>query len=833
MKITNRKISLFGVIATVLFNIVVLSNFNTLFVGSAYSFFYLSIIPGFFIQRLLRIRGISFFESIAYIVGLSISYLFLVGISTNLLVLLPHMPQPLNTTNSLIVFNIYIMILLLANYVRENKSLIYVTLSKVTFTQLFFYIIPFFFLILSIIGTQLLNNYGVNTLTMMLLFSIAVYAFLVTIFTKRLGKISYEIPIYLIAISLLFMFSLRSSYIIGWDVNLEYKVFLLTEMHQLWSMANYPDPYNACLSITILPTLFHYFTKIDNAYTFKILFQCIFALVPITIYSLAKKFANRLISFFSAFFFMSTLDFYREMPALVRQEIAFLFFGLLVLTLFNKQIKPLQKKILFVIFSSSIALSHYSTTYILIAIFGFTCICLIIYKKIDHKFYFFPKDYTLKPLPFFIFIVLSFIWFGVITGTSSNIVDAIIKTSANINAYDQQTLNTSLIAQLNPFAATPDRQVLFAQEIKDAEKNYSHLNFKYYPKTAYKNYIPTIIDQDKLPLQISNQLNNMINFFNVFVEITMKVLIILGFIGTIVLFRKRFFSAEYCILCIGFAIALIIITSVPTISLLYPLGRLDQQTLFLIALPAILSLFWLLRFIPSGFRGRWKNYAPDLHHSAGQSQNVMGTDPTKAALRRQFVKPGFIDVEKLDTIPLQHSHFIEHGKGRGAALLMRRAIFHATPCPYNIRMSLIAVLFITFFLFTNTFVYQLIGGQNPEVFLNNSGLYYNEIYLHPSELASIHWLYANNQEHLSVFADIGSTEKMIGYDGQQYTPTEMDVFPSLIDTNGLVYSGYANTLYSIGITNPKDTRMEYNFPNEFLNENKNLIYNNNYTRIFK
>ena len=74
---------------------------------------------------------------------------------------------------------------------------------------------------------------------------------------------------------------------------------------------------------------------------------------------------------------------------------------------------------------------------------------------------------------------------------------------------------------------------------------------------------------------------------------------------------------------------------------------------------------------------------------------------------------------------------------------------------------------------------------------------------------------------------------MQGYSNHKYIETLINVFPSLIDKNGLVYSDYGNTLYGIGITNPKDTRMEYNFPNEFLNSNKNLIYNNYDTRIYK
>ena len=349
IKITNKKVLLFGIVTTLLFNIVIMSGFNMFFIGSAYSFLYLCIIPGFFIERVIRIRGTYFFESITYIVGFSIAYLYLVGLSTNLLAVIPNLSRPLNMPNSAIVFNIYTVFLLLIDYIRENNSFIHIALPKVTFAQLLFYIIPFFFPILCIIGTGLLNNNGVNTFILILLFSIGVYTLLVSIFMKKLEQFHFEMPIYLTAISLLFMFSLRSSYIIGWDIYSEYRVFMVTESSQFWSMANYPDPYNACLSITILPTLFHYLTGVDNAFVFKILFQCIFALIPVIIYSVAKKFANRLIAFLSAFFFMSTLDFFLELPALNRQEIAYLFFGLILLTLFSKQIAPQKKKILFVI----------------------------------------------------------------------------------------------------------------------------------------------------------------------------------------------------------------------------------------------------------------------------------------------------------------------------------------------------------------------------------------------------------------------------------------------------------------------------------------------------
>jgi uncharacterized membrane protein len=119
------------------------------------------------------------------------------------------------------------------------------------------------------------------------------------------------------------------------------------------------------------------------------------------------------------------------------------------------------------------------------------------------------------------------------------------------------------------------------------------------------------------------------------------------------------------------------------------------------------------------------------------------------------------------------------------------------------------------------------------VYLNNFGRYYDEIYLHPSEVASMHWLFSNNDKQASVFGDVGSSEKMVAYSGQKYLTVYVEVFPSVIDKNSYVYSNYANTLSNIGIIDINDTRMEYNFPEDFLDNNKNLIYNNYETRIYK
>jgi uncharacterized membrane protein len=750
--IVSLKLSILSILATLAFNFFALSDFNFLYLSTIYTFLYLCLFPGYLIKRLFKLERLTTFEALSFNAAFSIAFLLLVGISTNSLSLL-GVSHPLTKINSLMVFNLFTGLLLIANYflkVKDDFSA-KLSLSKLNYTHLPFYIIPALFPIVSILGARLLDNSGSNILTMILLGSIATYTMLVTVFSKLLKKFSFEIPIFLIAISLLFMFSLRSPYIIGWDIYQEFKVFTLTLTNQLWSMQNYEDPYNACLSITILPTLFHYFTKLNEPYVFKVLYQLLFALVPVTLFSLAKKYSTPLIAFISTFFFMSTLNFFLEMPALLRQEIAYLFFSLLLLTLFNKNIKALKRRIIFTILCIAIALSHYSTAYILIGLFSFSVVLLSLYKKFIKKPNPFVREsFGIDPFSVIIFIVFTFLWLGIVTKTSGNIMYTIENTVSNINNSAQRTFNTTILDQLVFFPSVPNEQMLLQQTIDDTKKDFANNKFTFYSDTTSKTYTPVITHNDILPKSFSDEISGVTTFIGNSITKAMKLFILLGFAGVFVLWRKKVLPLEYTVLTAGFASALLLITSIPAISLFYPIGRLDQQILMLISVTTVLSLSWILRFIP-----------------------------------------------------------------------------------YMIRMALIAFIFVIYFLYSTTFIPQVVGDKDPEIVLNNAGRYYNEIYMHKSEFASIHWLYANDKNNTPVFADLGSTEKIKAYGGNGYTYTYSYVFPSLLDKDGYVYSNYANTLHDTGVIDIKVDRMEFNYPTDFLENNKNVIYSNGETKIYK
>ena len=169
----------------------------------------------------------------------------------------------------------------------------------------------------------------------------------------------------------LFTTSLRSWYITGHDIEKEFYVFQLTNTHHIWNMAFYQDPYNACLSITILPTILTNLLPIQDMYVYKIIFQIIFAISSILVFYIIKNYTIPIFAFLSAFFYMSFPTFFNDMPMLNRQEIGFIFFGLVLYMMLLPELSLSIRKILFVIFAFSAAVSHYSTNFVLLGLITF------------------------------------------------------------------------------------------------------------------------------------------------------------------------------------------------------------------------------------------------------------------------------------------------------------------------------------------------------------------------------------------------------------------------------------------------------------------------------
>jgi hypothetical protein len=142
------------------------------------------------------------------------------------------------------------------------------------------------------------------------------------------------------------------------------------------------------------------------------------------------------------------------------------------------------------------------------------------------------------------------------------------------------------------------------------------------------------------------------------------------------------------------------------------------------------------------------------------------------------------------------------------------------------RIAVAAIIVMIFFLNLTGFVSHLTGDYYPQLTLDNSGLYYDAYYVHKSDIQAIVWLSKNNVNHEPVEAGLSGSNKMMTYGGIYAVD---NIFPSVTLKDAYVYLETSSpTVASI------DTDVEiFNSSKPFLDNNKNLIYSNGKDNIYK
>src|SRR5208282_154497 len=97
--------------------------------------------------------------------------------------------------------------------------------------------------------------------------------------------------------------------------------------------------YNSALSVTILPIIISEVSSIEGSIVFRIIYPCLFAIVPLVLYRIYRKILSPAASFISVFVFLSYPAAYFEMLSLGRQMIGELIMVLLLLLLLTPRFR--------------------------------------------------------------------------------------------------------------------------------------------------------------------------------------------------------------------------------------------------------------------------------------------------------------------------------------------------------------------------------------------------------------------------------------------------------------------------------------------------------------
>ena len=171
-----------------------------------------------------------------------------------------------------------------------------------------------------------------------------------------------------------------------------------------------------------------------------------------------RNYTTPVLAFLSAFFFMSFPTFFNDMPMLNRQEIGFIFFGLVLYMMLLSELSLSIRKILFIIFALGVVVSHYSTNFVLLSLvtFVYTLILIISLPLVKNTFAwllskfhimlkntFTNNDFLCLPLILLLFL-MTYFWNNLYTNSSNHagsvisevISSILVKSNANTKSSD-------------------------------------------------------------------------------------------------------------------------------------------------------------------------------------------------------------------------------------------------------------------------------------------------------------------------------------------------------------------------------------------------------------
>ena len=732
-------------------------------------------LPAWMLSQKIDWRSPAPSERLAYSIVSSVCGLMVAGLFVN--TILPHLgiSRPLDRGPVLLTADVWCGIIALWRPKRFSPVISPPRIDRLRGADWVVGLLSALCVPLAIMGANRLNNAAGNGLTLFMLVLAALT--LVIMFARRntLNAGTLTAALYFIALAMLLMTSLRGWYITGSDIQNEYVVFEQTKNHGDWNISNSQGAYNACLSLTILPTMLSQLLRVDDPYIFKFWFQLLFALVPMFVYRISLRHTGRTIAIIATLYFISFPTYFTDMPFIDRQEIAYLFVAACILTATDPTLSYKTGRLRIAIFSLGIVLSHYSTSYVFL---GTLVIAWIIYKTLA----FFRRNKetvcdgasavrsraiinpTISIVNVLLLLAGIVLWNGVATHTSNGVGSVISQAVQSLRGGSDglKSADTRYSLVGGGGVATADQVLSAYRQSTLVEPNTVRSSADLFSNETLQKYPITAAPQPNLPATSLGSLIDDVGLNVVALNSVMRagaarllqLFIVLGLFAALLLWRKhpsRWMTQLIALSCGAIAIVALQV-AVPVISADYGVLRAFQQAL-LVSGPLV----------------------------AVGSYTIFGYLPEKWRERAVFT----------------------------VAIVFFSSLVGAIP--------------------------QAVGGYPAQLNLNDSGQYYDLYYTHPQDITAIEWLQASIPGSAS--GPTRSTVQMNPYtynEVQTFTNFNVNTqdFPTLLVRNSYLFYGYQTATSGQSSVFVDGDLITYNYPMELVNNNYNLIYSSNGAIIY-
>lgn len=778
--------------ATSLLGIITLAYVGSAYAGGAWAWaglipglFIMFVATGYLVARNLGLKTERPAELAVYSVGLSVGVLMVLGLILNTGLGLLGVTHPLARPYVLTGLTTTTLMLGWLASVRKIDVGINLRLRRPSWSSVWLYGVPPVLTTIAIMGAVSLNNGGTNYLALLALGGLGAYAAALLLRRKPVPASVYPVSLFFLCLTLLLAISLRGWQISGHDILAEYHVFQLTKANLRWDMNFFRDAYNACLSITLLPTMLSQMLPIPDHYLYRILYQVFFAVTPVALFLFANRYLATKYAYLATLLFMVQAPFLRDFPYLIRQEVAIMFFVLILLALFSRVMSTRTRHVLFIVFGLFMILSHYSTTYVAVGVFGAAFVidsfmrlsgapglrCLRLPSppsltrligrvgpaRGEHLVQA-PTGRTHHLVSGWFVATLfigTFAWNTVITHTSGNL-SAFTKKSVS-EAQVKPTVtevpkkSSGLLNQFSLGSDSGEDDAAAIRSYAAVTRNTltsSAIGVHYNPST-YAAYDPVTDQKTSLPANLDRSSTSALYIAGEIGKKAVKVSILVGIIWLVLSYRRvRSVDRDIVVLILAAAAILAAALVLPVVSVEYDVLRAYQQLLAILVIPAIIGAIVLTRPL------------------------------------RRFA-----------TVAL-------------------------------------TTVFLTYFAFVTPLAPQLIGSGDSHLQLNNAGLYYNLYYTHRGEVLAGGWINDRANPDVPTYADWYATKRLTAFSTRTIYIHD-NVLPHNITRDSYVLVDYTNLKTKTAYVFYNGHETNYAFPTEFLDVQKDTIYSNGQARIMR
>jgi uncharacterized membrane protein len=371
-------------------------------------------VPGVVLLRALRVPGRAVACFPVYVPAASLALLLACGLAVDVAGPVLGVSQPLRLVPLLAGTDV-MCAALLATSVRApaGTAIPWASLTRGRAWLAWPLVLP----VLAAVGALRLNNGHGDGLAVAAICACAAVLVWTMAVAPRLNETTLMLTLFAIALAMAWSFSLRGDLVYGFDISTEYYDMQYTVRTGVWHFAHPGNAYSAMLSVTVLPAELHALSGVPALLILKVLYPALNALFPVAIYGLGRMLLSRRWAFAAAAFIVVQSPFSQELPGVARQEIALLFFMAMTGAMFDTRLARYQRWALVTAFGLGMVVSHYSTTYIALALLAVMLLgqwAMSWYRDI-------PRLAGAVAVAFLVFMAAAAIWYGPVTRSAANV----------------------------------------------------------------------------------------------------------------------------------------------------------------------------------------------------------------------------------------------------------------------------------------------------------------------------------------------------------------------------------------------------------------------------